>query len=207
VGALRPSLGQVRLDGADVSTWASDDLGKHVGYLPQQVDFFQGTIGENIARLSNPDSAAVIAAAQLAGIHEMILRLPKGYETEVGPQGMLVSRGQRQRIALARALFGDPPLMVLDEPNSGLDNEGEVALLNVLRWLKDQGRTVVLVSHQTNLLFRADRALLMSEGSMAMFGTRDEVLSALSGQPKRPVLPAHEQSKTVAAASVQAAAE
>lgn len=198
VGALKPSLGQVRLDGADVSTWASDDLGRHVGYLPQQVDFFQGTIGENIARLGDPDGAAVIAAAQRAGIHEMILRLPKGYETEIGPQGMLISRGQRQRIALARALFGDPPLIVLDEPNSGLDNDGEVALLNVLRWLKEECRTVVLVSHQTNLLFRADRAVLMSDGNMAMFGTRDEVLSALSGQPKRPVVPAQEHGKTLA---------
>ena len=156
----------------------------HIGYLPQQVDLFPGTIGLNIARLRDADSSAVIAAARLAGIHEMILRLPKGYETEVGPQGMRISGGQRQRIALARALFGDPSLIVFDEPNSGLDGDGLIALFNILQLLKEQGRTVVLVSHQMNLLRSADRVLVMHDGGVRMFGTRDEVLSALNGQPK-----------------------
>jgi ATP-binding cassette subfamily C exporter for protease/lipase len=184
VGAMRPSIGHVRLDGAEVSGWPSDQLGMHIGYLPQQVDLFPGTIGQNIARLRDADSAAVIATARLAGIHEMILRLPKGYETEVGPQGTRISGGQRQRIALARALFGDPSLIVFDEPNSGLDGDGQIQLFNILQRLKEQGRTVVLVSHQMNLLRNADRVLLMHDGGVRMFGTRDEVLGALNGQPK-----------------------
>jgi len=198
VGAMRPSLGHVRLDGAEVANWPSDQLGVHVGYLPQQVDLFPGTIAENIARLRDIDSSAVIATAQAVGIHEMILRLPNGYQTEVGPNGIRISRGQRQRIALARALFGDPPLIVLDEPNTGLDGEGEMALFNVLRHLKEQGRTVILVSHQTNLLSTADHILFIHDGSLSMFGTRDEVLGALTSGPKRIAVPRRERSKTSA---------
>lgn len=189
VGALRPSFGHVRLDGAEVANWPPDQLGLHVGYLPQQVELFPGTVAENIARLRDVDSSAVIATAQAAGIHEMILRLPNGYQTEVGPHGIRISRGQRQRIALARALFGDPSLIVLDEPNTGLDGEGEIALFNVLRHLKEQGRTVILVSHQTNLLRMADHVLFIHDGSLSMFGTCDEVLGALTGQSKRIVVP------------------
>ena len=190
VGAMRPSIGHVRLDGAEVSGWPSDQLGMHIGYLPQQVDLFPGTIGQNIARLrDDADSAAVIATARLAGIHEMIVRLPKGYETEVGPHGIRISGGQRQRIALARALFGDPSFIVFDEPNSGLDGDGQIALFNILQRLKEQGRTVVLVSHQMNLLRSADRVLLMHDGGVRMFGTRDEVLSALNSQPKPIAVP------------------
>ncbi|CDX17945.1 Alkaline protease secretion ATP-binding protein AprD [Mesorhizobium sp. ORS 3324] len=200
VGALQPSLGHVRLDGAEVWNWPSDQLGQHVGYLPQQIELFPGTIAENIARLHDVDSEAVIAAAQLAGIHEMILRLPNGYRTEVGPHGARISRGQRQRIALARALFGDPPLVVLDEPNTGLDGEGEVALFNVLQRLKERGRTVIVVSHQTNLLRTADHIVLLRDGSVLMYGTRDEVLSSLGGQPRRIPVPAAVQDKIAAIA-------
>ncbi|MER9307017.1 type I secretion system permease/ATPase [Mesorhizobium sp. M0293] len=198
VGTLRPSLGHVRLDGAEVSSWPSDQLGMHIGYLPQQVELFPGTIAENIARLRDVDSGAVIAAAQLAGIHEMILRLPNGYQTEVGSRGARISRGQRQRIALARALFGDPALVVLDEPNTGLDGDGEIALFNVLRHLKERGRTVILISHQTNLLRTADRVVLLQDGCMSMFGTRDEVLGALAGQTKRIAQPASVRDKIAA---------
>jgi len=191
VGALRPSFGRVRLDGAEVWNWPSDELGQHIGYLPQQVELFPGTIAENIARLRDVASEAVIAAAQLAGIHEMILRLPNGYRTEVGPHGVRISRGQRQRIALARALFGDPPLVVLDEPNTGLDSDGENALFTVLQQLKERGRTVILVHHQINPLRTADHVVFIKDGSVSMFGTRDEVLGALNGQAKRiPVAPA-----------------
>ncbi|TIN25791.1 MAG: ATP-binding cassette domain-containing protein, partial [Mesorhizobium sp.] len=176
----------------------SDQLGMHIGYLPQQVELFPGTIAENIARLRDVDSGAVIAAAQLAGIHEMILRLPNGYQTEVGPHGARISRGQRQRIALARALFGDPALVVLDEPNTGLDGDGEIALFNVLRHLKEQGRTVILVSHQTNLLRTADHVVLLQDGCISMFGTRDEVLGALAGQTKRIAVPVPVRDKIAA---------
>ena len=198
VGALQPSLGHVRLDGAEIWNWPSDELGQYIGYLPQQIELFPGTIAENIARLRDVDSEAVMAAAQLAGIHEMILRLPNGYRTEVGPHGARISRGQCQRIALARALFGDPPLIVLDEPNTGLDGEGEVALFNVLQQLKERRRTVVVITHQTNLLRTADHILFLREGSASMFGTRDEVLAALSGQPKRIPLPASTLDKIAA---------
>ncbi|RJT41255.1 type I secretion system permease/ATPase [Mesorhizobium waimense] len=197
VGTLRPSLGHVRLDGAEVASWPSDQLGMHIGYLPQQVDLFPGTIAENIARLRDVDSAAVIAAAQLAGIHEMILRMPNGYQTEVGPHGARISRGQRQRIALARALFGNPALIVLDEPNTGLDSEGEMALFNVLRHLKGRGQTVILVSHQISLLRTADHVAFMLDGTVKAFGTRDEVLGALGGQHKPTAVPTPGQDKTI----------
>jgi PrtD family type I secretion system ABC transporter len=196
VGTLRPSLGHVRLDGAEVANWPCDQLGMHIGYLPQQVELFPGTIAENIARLRDVDSAAVIAAAQFAGIHEMILRMPNGYQTEVGPHGIRISRGQRQRIALARALFGNPALIVLDEPNTGLDSDGEMALFNVLHHLKERGCTVILVSHQTNLLRTADHIAFMHDGAVKMFGTRDEVLGTLGGQPKPTVVPTPKQDKT-----------
>jgi PrtD family type I secretion system ABC transporter len=196
VGTLRPSLGHVRLDGAEVGNWPCDQLGMHIGYLPQQVELFPGTIAENIARLRDVDSAAVIAAAQFAGIHEMILRMPNGYQTEVGPHGIRISRGQRQRIALARALFGNPALIVLDEPNTGLDSDGEMALFNVLHHLKERGCTVILVSHQTNLLRTADHIAFMHDGAVKMFGTRDEVLGTLGGQPKPTVVPTPKQDKT-----------
>ena len=207
VGTLRPSLGHVRLDGAELASWPSGQLGMHIGYLPQQVELFPGTIADNIARLRDVDSAAVIAAAQAAGIHEMILRMPNGYQTEVGPHGARISRGQRQRIALARALFGDPALIVLDEPNTGLDGDGEMALFNVLHHLKERGCTVILVSHQTNLLRTADHIVFMHDGTVKMFGTRDEVLGALGGHHRPTVVPTSGQDKTTVVPARLKAAE
>lgn len=179
VGAWGPSAGHVRLDGADISRWDPDLLGRHIGYLPQQVDLLPGTIAQNIARMGNVDSQAVTKAAQLADVHEMILRLPAGYDTEVGA-GAALSGGQRQRIGLARALYGDPVLIVLDEPNSNLDHAGELALRRTLERLKELERTVFIVAHHPSALRSADRVLLIRDGMVAAFGERDEVLRAVS---------------------------
>jgi len=181
VGAWKPSNGHVRLDGADVSAWDREDLGQYIGYLPQQIEIFPGTVAENIARLQEVDSAQVIAAAKLAGVHEMILRLPDGYQTDVGLHGNRISLGQRQRLGLARALFGDPSLIVLDEPNSNLDGEGDQALIRALTHLKREGRTVLIVTHQPMPLQLANMILVLKEGSVAMYNTRDEVLKVIMG--------------------------
>ncbi|MGF7004692.1 type I secretion system permease/ATPase [Aminobacter sp. BE322] len=181
VGAWKPSHGHVRLDSAEIATWDAEDRGRYLGYLPQQVELFPGTVAENIARLQQVESAPVIAAAKLAGIHEMILHLPDGYQTVVGLHGTRISLGQRQRIGLARALFGDPPLIILDEPNSNLDSDGDQALLQALSQLKQQGRTILIVSHQVMPLQLADKILVLKEGSVAMFNSRDEVLKTLGG--------------------------
>ena len=196
VGAWKPALGHVRLDDAEVSGWPPEQLGAHLGYLPQQVELFSGTIAENIARLGAIDSLGVIFAAQLAGVHELILRLPDGYQTQVGPQAAYLSGGQRQRIGLARAFYGDPPLLILDEPNANLDSEGDNSLLEALKTLKDRGRSVVLITHQKHLLRMADHILVLQDGSARMFGPRADVLKALS-RPRR---------KSTAAAVLEAAA-
>ena len=146
----------MRLDGADVTSWDPDELGKHVGYLPQTVELFPGTVAQNIARMREVDDAAVIAAAMLADVHEMVLRLPDGYDTDVGTHGHRLSGGQKQRIALARALFGEPALIVLDEPNANLDGAGEQALHKALVELKNRRRTILIVAHQPSILRTAD---------------------------------------------------
>lgn len=185
VGAWKPSHGHVRLDGAEVSAWAPEDLGQYLGYLPQQVELFPGTVAENIARLREVDSAAVIEAAKLAGVHELILRLPDGYQTDVGLHGGRISLGQRQRLGLARALFGDPSLVVLDEPNANLDSEGDQALMIALGQLKAQGRTVLIVTHQAQALQTADKCLVLKDGSVATFGERDQVLKVITGEGRQ----------------------
>jgi len=170
--------GKVRLDGADVHAWDKEALGQHIGYLPQDIELFTGTVSENIARFGELDPLKVVEAAKMAGVHELILRLPQGYDTMLrGDSGL--SGGQRQRIGLARALYGSPKLVILDEPNSNLDDQGEQALASALQKLKAQGTTSVLISHRKQILKHVDKILLMSEGQLRGFGDRDDVLKAL----------------------------
>jgi PrtD family type I secretion system ABC transporter len=176
VGLWRPASGTVRLDGADVAAWPREKLGPHIGYLPQDVELFGGTVAENIARLGEPDDAAVIRAAQRAHVHELILRLPEGYDSEVGEGGQSLSPGQRQRIALARALYGDPRLVILDEPNANLDHDGDQALVRALAVLKEDGVTTIVIAHRPSLLAGADRILVLREGVVEAFGLRGDVM-------------------------------
>ena len=171
--------GEVLLDGLPVQGWNRLDLGPHLGYLPQDVELFEGSIAENIARLGEVDAPKVIAAARSAGMHEMILRFAKGYDTPIGEAGSLLSGGQRQRIGLARAIYGDPWLVVLDEPNANLDDAGEAALLHTLRELKAKGKTVFLVTHRPSAVAVADRIMVLREGALVADGPRDAVLAAL----------------------------
>ncbi|MBR0655051.1 type I secretion system permease/ATPase [Plastoroseomonas arctica] len=183
IGTLQPSVGNVRLDGADVFTWMREDFGRHVGYLPQDVELFDGSVKMNIARMTEGDPEAVFEAARIAGCHEMILRLPNGYDTEIGDGGQHLSGGQRQLIGLARAAYGRPRLVVLDEPNSNLDGDAEAALVRGLGALKESGCTVVLVSHRPSLVQGVDKVLLLKDGAVEMFGPRAEVLKKLM-QPR-----------------------
>lgn len=193
IGTLQPSAGNVRLDGADVYQWMREDFGRHVGYLPQDVELFDGTVFENIARMGEAEPDEVYEAAKLAGCHEMILRLPNGYETQIGEGGIYLSGGQRQLIGLARAMFGRPKLVVLDEPNSNLDGDSEAGLIRALERLKAQGTTVVLVSHRPTLVQGVDKVLLLKDGAMEMFGPRAEVLKRLMAPPRPAEAPAAPQ--------------
>lgn len=179
VGVWPATAGKVRLDGADVYQWDKEELGPWLGYLPQDVELFDGSIAENIARFGEIDGEAVILAAQQAGVHEMILRLPQGYDTPLGADGGSLSGGQKQRIGLARALYGEPSLIVLDEPNASLDDVGEAALIKALVDLKQRGKTLVLISHRPTVMNIVDKVLVLREGAVQMFGSRDEVFSAL----------------------------
>ncbi|MDM7322815.1 MAG: type I secretion system permease/ATPase, partial [Gammaproteobacteria bacterium] len=179
VGVWPAQAGRVRLDGADIHDWDKTQLGPYIGYMPQDIELFDGTVAENIARFGTINPDALLKAAQMAGVHDMILRLPKGYDTPIGEAGHMLSGGQRQRIALARAIYGDPALVVLDEPNSNLDDVGESALVRAILELKKQGTTVVLITHRPSIISVVDLVLLMRDGTLAAFGPRDQVLAAL----------------------------
>jgi PrtD family type I secretion system ABC transporter len=189
IGTLAPSSGSVRLDGADVCQWMREDFGRHLGYLPQDVELFDGSVFANIARMGEATPESVYEAARLAGCHEMILRLPNGYETELGDGGNYLSGGQRQLIGLARAVFGRPKLIVLDEPNSNLDGVSEAALLRTLEQLKARGTTLVVVSHRPSIVRGLDKVLLLKDGAMEMFGPSAEVIGKLLAQPQVPEAP------------------
>jgi ATP-binding cassette subfamily C exporter for protease/lipase len=189
VGIWPAMAGKVRLDGADVFTWNKLELGPHIGYLPQDVELFEGSIAENIARFGELDHEKVITAARQAGVHDMILHFPNGYDTSIGVSGGFLSGGQRQRIALARALYGHPALIVLDEPNASLDDAGEAALVQAVQSLKKEGCTVVLITHRTSIISAVDKILLLREGQVAAFGPRDDVLAAMVNAA-RPAVPA-----------------
>jgi len=180
VGAITPTTGAVRLDDADISTWSHRSLGRYLGYMPQDVELFADTVAANISRFEPDSDAAIIQAAQLAGAHEMILRLPDGYETEVGEGGAVLSGGYCQRIALARAVFGNPSLVVLDEPSSNLDADGDAALNDCVLQLKQRGTTVIIISHRPATLATVDKVLVLRNGAIDIFGERSEVIAQLT---------------------------
>jgi ABC-type protease/lipase transport system fused ATPase/permease subunit len=179
VGVWAPSMGSVRLDGADLSDWPRGKVGRYIGYMPQDVELLSGTVAENISRFGPKDSDGVVKAAQLAGSHELILDLPLGYDTPIGEGGRILSGGERQRIALARAVYADARLIVLDEPNANLCADGELALCQTLERLKQDGRTVVVISHRPSILRSVDKLLILRGGRVDMFGARDDVLANL----------------------------
>jgi PrtD family type I secretion system ABC transporter len=191
-GTWTPTAGKVRLDGADISIWHDSGGSHHIGYLPQDIELFSGSVRENIARLGEAGPAAVIEAAKLVGLHELIMQLPKGYNSEIGEAGLRISGGQRQRIALARAIFGRPRMVVLDEPNASLDHEGEEALHRAIAQLKELGTTIVMIAHRPSILGLADKLLVIRNGMVDAYGSRAEVIAKLNAPgPGRRAVPMH----------------
>ena len=207
VGLWPAQGGKVRLDGADIHAWSKAELGAHLGYLPQGVELFEGTLAENIARFAEVEPAKVEAAARAVGLHEFILSLPQGYDSPVGPEGARLSGGQRQRVGLARALYGDPVFVVLDEPNSSLDDAGDEALANAIRALKARGTTFVLMTHRTSVLAVSDKLLILSDGTQQAFGPRDEVLAALNKASQQAQQAAQQAQQARAQQQVQSAVQ
>lgn len=190
VGVWQPVTGKVRLDGADLSQWDKHQLGPHLGYLPQDIQLFAGTIAHNIARFAEVNADKVLAAAQMAGVHELILQLPQGYDTVLGDSGAGLSGGQKQRIGLARAVYGLPAVIVLDEPNSNLDDAGEQALLQAITRLKTLKRTLILITHKPNVLTLTDQLLILRDGQLQAFGPTASVLAAPAPGQARAAKPA-----------------
>jgi ABC-type protease/lipase transport system fused ATPase/permease subunit len=202
IGAWMPFRGRVRLDGASLDQWDPDALGRHIGYLPQDVELFAGTVADNIARFeTDADPALIVQAARAAGVHEMVLRLPNGYSTEIGEAGSSLSAGQRQRIALARALYGEPFVVVLDEPNSNLDAEGDAALTQAIMSVRQRGGIAVVVAHRPSALEGCDLVLAMTNGGVAAFGQKEEVLRKVLRPNVVPVLKNRQQNEREEAAS------
>lgn len=190
VGVWIPQIGSIRVDNANLNDWNKEELGKHIGYLPQDVELFGGTVRQNIARMDmNANDEDVLHAANLAGVHDLILQLPKGYDTDIGYDGGILSGGQKQRIGLARAFYGDPKILILDEPNANLDSFGEAALSLALTRAKEQKITTIIISHRTSILAAADKILAVKDGTVAMFGPKAEVLDKLNQATKRPAEP------------------
>ena len=212
VGVWPAVVGKVRLDSADIFAWNKDQLGPHIGYLPQDIELFAGSVGENIARFGDIDADKVIEAAKRAGVHDMILHLPKGYDTLLGDGGGGLSGGQKQRLGLARAMYGDPSVIVLDEPNSNLDDVGEQALVLAVQDLRARGKTIVLITHRTNIIVITNKLLFLREGAVHMFGPTQEVLNALNQQQQQAQQQAQQaqqqaqQAQLVAQQQAQAAA-
>ena len=181
LGIWPNQAGTVRLDAADISQWRREELGQYIGYLPQDIELFEGTISQNISRFGPSNASAVVAAARMAGVHELVLQLPEGYDTVIGANGGGLSGGQRQRVGLARALYGEPRLVVLDEPNSNLDDAGEKMLAEALHKLKQSRATVFVITHRSGVLAQVDKLLVLNQGELSLFGPRDKVLARLQG--------------------------
>lgn len=180
VGVWPAQVGKVRIDGADIYQWDKNQLGPYIGYLPQDIELFSGTVAENIARFGEFEGQEVVTAAMRSGVHQMILNFPTGYDTQIGDGGSILSGGQKQRIGIARALYGNPSLIVLDEPNSNLDDVGEAALVATIKELKNLGKTVVVITHRANVLQVVDKLLVMNDGSVMTYGPKDQVLQTLT---------------------------
>ena len=190
LGIWPTANGAIRLDGAEVFNWDREHLGSFIGYLPQDIELFEGTISENIARFGEIDPEKVVEAAKMADVHDLILRLPEGFDTMIGATGGNLSGGQRQRIGLARALYGNPALVVLDEPNSNLDEQGESALEKALIKLKQKQCTVIIITHRNNVLSKVDKLLILQDGNLAVYGPKDQVISYIQKQQQQAAMPA-----------------
>jgi len=204
VGVWPSMMGKVRLDGADIYSWNKAELGPHMGYLPQDIELFSGTVAENIARFGEIDSVKVVQAAQRAGVHDMILHLPEGYDTRLGDNGAGLSGGQKQRLGLARAMYGDPALIVLDEPNSNLDDVGEQALVAAIFDLRQRGKTIVLITHRPSAIAATSKLLVLRDGTLQLFGPTNDVLAAMN-EANQKALAQQQAARQQAAERAQAA--